>query len=247
MLSHPRLATIAFQASSERHASMTTSTIETWHTDRRDEDEMGPSHVPIWRRMIALVQELDLAQSDVLDFGCNQGGFLRQLYAARPFRRGVGVDIATTSLAIAAEMGRRLPIDYLPSDRLAEFDGRFHLAFSHEVVYLVSDLDSHAATILSALRPGGVYYAATACHTANRLWPAWRRAIERHSNLAFPDRSPEEYANAFRRAGFAVSVRPFGLDEFLDYDGESEFYPTIADRIYAAREAKLLFRLVKAG
>lgn len=223
---------------------MTSPTIETWHTDRHEEDAMGPSHVPIWRRMIELVPERDLTQADVLDFGCNQGGFLRQLHATRPFRRGIGVDIAVDSLAAAMAMRGRLPIDYLPADQLRAFDGRFHLAFSHEVIYLLQDIDGHAAAIRSALRPGGVYYAVTACHTANRLWPAWRRAIESHSRLAFPDRSPEDYVRAFRGAGFAVSVRPFGVDEFLDYEGESEFYPTVADRIHAA-EAKLLFRLVK--
>ncbi|ROQ01849.1 methyltransferase family protein [Stella humosa] len=209
---------------------------------------MGPSHVPIWRQMIGLVEEADLSDRSVLDFGCNQGGFLRTLHALRPFRFGLGVDIAVESLAAAQAMKGSLPLDFQPADRLAQHDGRFDIAFSHEVVYLVPDVAHHARQVLAALRPGGVYYAATACHTGNRLWPLWRRLIEERSRLEFPDRSLDDYAAAFHEAGFSVGMRSFGPGGFAPYKphSDSDYYPTVEDRMYAMTDAKVLFRLVKA-
>ena len=66
----------------------------TWHSDRAREFAMEEGHRPLWRHFIEAVPETDLSTRDVLDFGCNRGGFLRLLYALRPFRRGLGVDIA---------------------------------------------------------------------------------------------------------------------------------------------------------
>jgi len=40
----------------------------------------------------------------------------------------------------------------------------FDVAFSHEVLYLLHDLTSHAAAIHRALAPGGVYYAVMGEH-----------------------------------------------------------------------------------
>ena len=221
--------------------------IATWHKDRAEEDAMGPSHIPIWRQMIALVAEGDLSDRSVLDFGCNQGGFLRTLHAIRPFRFGLGVDIAVESIATAAAAKGGLPLEFQPAERLSDHGDRFDIAFSHEVIYLVPDVVDHARQVLAALRPGGVYYAATACHTGNRLWPLWRRLIEDRSRLEFPDRSLDDYAGAFHEAGFAVEMRSFGYGGFAPYEPGSAYYPTAEDRMYAMTEAKVLFRLVKGG
>ncbi|MEX0632263.1 hypothetical protein M8494_10275 [Serratia ureilytica] len=59
---------------------------------------MADGHAPIWRHLIGLVPENELSGVKVLDFGCNQGGFLRLLYQLRPFQQGLGVDIARRSV-----------------------------------------------------------------------------------------------------------------------------------------------------
>ena len=48
-------------------------------------------HAPIWRHLIGLVPENELSGVKVLDFGCNQGGFLRLLYQLRPFQQGLAL------------------------------------------------------------------------------------------------------------------------------------------------------------
>lgn len=73
-------------------------TISTWYVDPDAEDRMSDGHAPIWRHLIDLIVERDLSEKSVLDFGCNQGGLLRHLYAIRPFRKALGIDIAEQSI-----------------------------------------------------------------------------------------------------------------------------------------------------
>jgi 2-polyprenyl-3-methyl-5-hydroxy-6-metoxy-1,4-benzoquinol methylase len=65
---------------------------------------MGAGHSRYWRHFISSVPEIDLSEKSVLDFGCNQGGFLRLLHAMRPFRRGLGIYIASNSIAVAKSL-----------------------------------------------------------------------------------------------------------------------------------------------
>lgn len=221
------------------------STIATWHVDPAAETEMAAGHGPIWRRMIELVEERDLTGRTVLDYGCNQGGFLRLLHALRPFARGLGLDIATASVARAEALKGDLPLQYAVLGDLAPWTGAFDLAFSHEVVYLVPDLDAHAADIARLLRPGGVYYAVTGCHTDSPLWPRWRELIPRISNLPVQDRSIGDYAEAFRGAGLAVSVRRLGFDGYVPARAASEWYPSLADQLDYLANTKMVFRIVR--
>jgi SAM-dependent methyltransferase len=222
-------------------------TYATWHSDTAREPAMEEGHRPLWRHFIQSVPETDLSTRDVLDFGCNRGGFLRLLYALRPFRRGVGVDIARDSVAAARELVGLAPIDYEMASDLSAWPERFDIAFSYEVVYLLPDLAGHAVGMYAALRRGGAYYAVTGCHTDSPLWPSWRTLIGDTTNAPVQDRSPDDYAAAFRAAGFQVSVRRFGYDGFVPAPVDRSYYPTLADAIDYQAKHKLLFRLVKNG
>ena len=87
--------------------SSTTPTYDTWHSDTAREPLMEEAHKPLWRHFIDCVPDTELSTRDVLDFGCNRGGFLRLLHALRPFRRGLGVDIAEASITAARELALR--------------------------------------------------------------------------------------------------------------------------------------------
>ena len=62
------------------------STIATWNRNPADEEAMGAAHAPIWRRMVDVSVPHDISTSTVLDYGCNQGGFLRLLYDSHSFQ-----------------------------------------------------------------------------------------------------------------------------------------------------------------
>ncbi len=216
----------------------------TWHSDAAREPQMEEAHRPYWRHFIATIPETDLSTRTVLDFGCNRGGFLRLLHALKPFRRGLGVDIARDSVAAANTLRGTAPVRYEVATGLDAWQGQFDIAFSYEVIYLLPDLAAHAAQMHAALKPGGVYYAVTGCHTHCPLWPDWRIRIAGLSNAPVQDRAPDDYASAFIAAGFEVSVRRFGYDGFVSA-APSGYYPHIADAIRYAADDKLMFRIVR--
>ena len=221
------------------------TTYATWHSDPAREPAMEVSHQPLWRHFIKTVPETDLATRDVLDFGCNRGGFLRLLYALKPFRSGVGIDIAEESICAAQASAGLAPLTFKVAFDLALWQSRFDLAFSYEVIYLLPDLTAHAAAIHAALRPGGVYYAVTGCHTDGPLWPALRELIGSTTNAPVQDRSPDDYAASFAAAGFDVSVRRFAFDGFVPAFKDRRYFPRMMDAVDYYTRDKLLFRMVR--
>jgi SAM-dependent methyltransferase len=219
--------------------------ISTWNRNPADEDAMGASHAPIWRLMIDVSVPHNLSQSTVLDYGCNQGGFLRLLYDRHPFASGVGIDIARESVGRAELLKGQRPIDYKVSDTAAALGRTFDYAFSHEVIYLLADVAAHANDLRTALRPGGAYVAAMGCHTASAVWPRWRTLIAETSSIPVYDHSLEEVAKAFSAAGFTVSVRPLALDAFMQVTVGSSYFPKITDQLRYYSEDKVLFRFVR--
>ncbi|MDX6808590.1 MULTISPECIES: class I SAM-dependent methyltransferase [Serratia] len=220
------------------------STIPTWYRDPRAEEAMADGHAPIWRHLIGLVPENELSGVKVLDFGCNQGGFLRLLYQLRPFQQGLSVDIARRSVDEANRLKGHLPVVYQTDTRLNGWDDHFDIAFSHEVIYLIDDIAQHAADILRVLKPGGVYYAVTGCHTGNPLWPQWRERVAAETHTVVQDRSLADYARIFSAAGFQVSARRLGFSGFVPYEPDG-WMPDIAAAIDYYWHTKTVFRLVK--
>ena len=219
-------------------------TISTWNRNPADEEAMGAAHAPIWRLMIDVSVPEDLRDSTVLDYGCNQGGFLRMLYDRHPFRAGVGLDIARESVARAELLKRQRPIEYRAGSIAADLGHSFDFAFSHEVLYLLPDLSVHAADMKEALRPGGAYVAAVGCHTDSAVWPKWRKLIAETSSIPVYDHSLDRVAKAFSDAGFTVSVRPLALDAFMPVTVGSEYFPKIVDQLRYYSQDKVLFRFV---
>jgi SAM-dependent methyltransferase len=222
------------------------STISTWNRNPADEEAMGAAHAPIWRRMIDVAVTGDLMAASVLDYGCNQGGFLRMLYDRAPFRSAVGIDIARESVARANLLKGQRPIEYQVSDRAASLGQTFDLAFSHEVLYLLPDLALHASDMHAALRPGAAYVAAMGCHMDSASWPRWRKVISETSSIPIYDHALEDVARAFTAAGFNVGVRPLALDAFMPVTVGSPYFPKITDQLRYYSDDKVLFRFVRA-
>jgi SAM-dependent methyltransferase len=188
-----------------------------------------------------------LSGCQVVDFGCNRGGFLRLLHELKPFRHALGIDIAHESVAAARKAVGLAPIDYEAVSNLSAWPEHFDLAFSYEVMYLLPDIAAHASDMYRSLRRGGVYYPVTGCHTESPLWPSWRIVIGESTNAPVHDRSPDDYAIAFANAGFQVSVRRFGYDAFVRAPQDRRYYLKLTDAVDYPAQHKLLFRLVKGG
>ncbi|MCX7362108.1 MAG: class I SAM-dependent methyltransferase [Alphaproteobacteria bacterium] len=221
------------------------STIATWNRNPAEEDAMGAAHAPIWRRMVDVSVPHDIRQATILDYGCNQGGFLRLLHDRRPFKSAIGIDIARESVARAELLKGQRPIDYRLGDSAAALGHSFDFAFSHEVIYLLPDVSAHARDIRAALSAGGAYVAAMGCHTDSAVWPRWRSLIAESSSIPIYDHSLEEVSKAFTDEGFAVSARPLALDAFMPVTVGSAYFPKVADQLRYYTTDKVLFRFVR--
>jgi SAM-dependent methyltransferase len=196
------------------------STIATWNRNPAEEEAMGAAHAPIWRRMINVSVPHDLHDAAILDYGCNQGGFLRMLYDRHPYKAAVGIDIARESVARAELLKGHRPIDYKVADKAATLGRTFDYAFSHEVIYLLRDVDS-------------------------AVWPRWRKVIAETSSIPIYDHSLEEVSKAFSQAGFTVAVRPLDLDAFMPVTVGSAYFPRVVDQLRYYSQDKVLFRFVR--
>ena len=225
--------------------STAASLYATWHTDPQREVAMADSHAPLWRHFIEAVPERDFSTKTILDVGCNRGGFLRLLHTLRPFHFGVGVDIASDSIAAATATKGDLPLQFEVATDLARWKSTFDIAFSYEVIYLLPNLARHASDVFDALRDGGTYYAVTGCHTESPLWPKWRELIGATTSAPVQDYAPQDFIDAFSGAGFDVSVKRLGFEGFIPASKDRSYYPSILDAISYYSEHKLLFRLDK--
>ncbi|WP_421997282.1 class I SAM-dependent methyltransferase [Reyranella sp.] len=221
------------------------STIATWNRNPAEEEAMGAAHAPIWRRMIDVSVPHDLHDSAILDYGCNQGGFLRMLYDRYPYKSAVGIDIARESVARAELLKGHRPVEYRVADSAASLGRTFDQVFSHEVLYLLGDLAAHARDIRAALRPGGAYIAAMGCHVDSAVWPHWRKVISETSSIPIHDHSLEQVSQAFTDEGFSVAVRPLDLDAFMPVTVGSAYFPKIVDQLRYYSQDKVLFRFVR--
>jgi SAM-dependent methyltransferase len=215
-----------------------------WTGSSEAEASMQEGHALLWRRMIEMITEPDLSAMTVLDFGCSQGGMLRQLYKSKPFARGVGFDKEKGSIDDANKNKGELPLEFYAGSDLSRFgQGEFDLVLSHEVIYLLPDLDDHALQIKRVIKAGSAYYAAIGCHEGNPLWPQWRSNPPQHPNL--PSYSLQAVAAAFRRANLEVSIRAFRFDDFLPLPADDAWYPGPGEKLEYYYSHKCLFRCVK--
>jgi SAM-dependent methyltransferase len=218
---------------------------DTWWTEAAEgEQRMEDSHARHWRKILDAMLERDLTAFTVLDFGCNQGGFLRLLYQERPFARGLGVDLARRSVEIANQRKGALPIDYVVAPTLEPYVAEFDLAVSSSVIYLIEGLGGHARQIRQALKTGGVYYATYTDYRDNPSLPRLRADIDRHGAVKMQLHSLDDIALAFQNEGFAVSARRLPATDYIPLHLPDRFLQSVADRMLYEYEQAYIFRFV---
>jgi SAM-dependent methyltransferase len=207
-----------------------------------DDEAMQDEHGFLWQAMLDTI-DTDLTGKRVLDAGCNRGGFLRLLADRCGIAEGFGYDPASG----AVEDAQRLTVDRPLTFRTAETvpDGwcDFDVAFSHEVLYLIDDLQAHARAIFDALTPGGVYFAAMGVHAASPMMAEW------HRNTAGEIRMPELYAiddvvAIFQAAGFDAAVSRLAM-RFVPVEGHGHERGRLLEWLDYYHEQKLLLRFAR--
>jgi SAM-dependent methyltransferase len=179
-----------------------------WRSAAEDE-AMQDEHGFVWLAMLETI-DVDLTEKRVLDAGCNRGGFLRLLADRGGIAEGFGYDPAAGAIDDAKRLVGDRPLRFEAADTVPTGWNNFDVAFSHEVLYLLHDLSAHAAAILGALAPGGVYYAVMGVHTRSPLMAEWHsgNAIELHLPKLY---DIDDVVATFRAAGFDASAARLAL------------------------------------
>lgn len=221
---------------------------DVWWLETPDGDaEMERRHQRHWQKIVAMILETDLSSFAVLDFGCGQGGFLRYLYGTRPFKRGVGVDLAQESVGIARSRADGLPIDYHSAGSLLPYENEFDMAISSSVLYLISDLRDHAQQVRHALRPGGVYYATYTDCARSRSLPRMRREINRHSMGRMNLHSLDQITRTFEGEGFDVGISRLPVQGYVPVSSNDRFFRRVSDRMESEYMQAYIFRFSASG
>jgi SAM-dependent methyltransferase len=182
----------------------------------------------------------ELTGRRVLDIGCNRGAFLRMLCDSRHIAEGCGYDPAAAAIADARRLAGPRPLQFDVSGDVPVGWGRFDVAFSHEVMYLISDLRAHAESVHRALVPGGSYYAVMGVHAASPLMVEWHQEHAAELNLP-PLHDPDRVASSFAAAGFEVAASRLNID-FVPIPAEK---PRVLEWLDYYNEKKLLFRFTR--
>lgn len=165
---------------------------------------MQDEHGFIWRAMLETV-DVDLAGTRVLDIGCNRGGFLRMLADQAGISEGFGYDPAHTAVEDARRLAGDRPLTFEAASDVPQGWANFDAAFSHEVLYLIRNMEEHAAAVFAALNPGAPYFAVMGMHSGSALMRAWH-----DENAAELDLPPmydlDGVSSTFDRTGFDISV-----------------------------------------
>jgi SAM-dependent methyltransferase len=174
-----------------------------WRGAAQDE-AMQDDHGFIWKAMLETI-DTDLAGKRALDAGCNRGGFLRLLVDTAGIAEGYGYDTASDAIADARRLANDRPLTFEVAQTVPDGWGEFDVAFSHEVLYVLKDLVTHATGLFAALKPRGSYFAVMGVHEESPMMSAWH--AESAVELDLPRLYKlDEVVSVFEGAGFSASV-----------------------------------------
>ncbi len=216
-----------------------------WSNDKEAENNMEISHQPFWEKVLHHYKEKDLSDKRVLDFGCNQGGYLRYIYSQRAFKYGVGVDLAKKSVEKANDNKGELPIEYFVCDDVTKLGKKFDIALSTSVLYLIEDLPLHAKQIYEVLEIGGVYYASYSDYNGNPNLPDMYNQINFYASVKMQIYSLDYIAKVFAEAGFKVQIIRMKPIDFITIDVNDEWHKRVSERMMFEYEQSYLFRFIK--
>lgn len=213
-----------------------------WWDDIEKENSMEQRHLQGWFNLINSIEENDLKTMNILDFGCNRGGFLKSLYKKKPFKYAIGIDLGKESIALANSKSEDYPIDYIVSDSPESLDIKFDIIFSTSVLYLIDNLQIHALKIKQSLTENGSYYFTYTDMNNNKSFNNFKRTIESTSKLNVNNHKIDEIVNVFHTAGFKVKVMRNTYNHFIEFD-QDDYFLTVQDKIQAQYEDAYIFKV----
>ncbi len=218
---------------------------QTYWRDAAGDEAMQDDHAFVWKAMLETI-DVDLAGRRVLDAGCNRGGFLRLLADRYALGEGFGYDPASGAIEDARRLTGHRPLHFEVADTTPGGWRDFDAAFSHEVLYLIHDLASHARAMFEALAPGGVYFAVMGVHSASPVMAEWHSA--NNEELHLPGLYDiDDVIDVFQAAGFHAAAARLAI-RFVPTAGHGHHRQgRLLDWLDYYGDQKLLLRFSRAA
>lgn len=211
-----------------------------WLEGGNGDQEMEESHGEAWQNVIELVDKKDIAMKKILDFGCNQGGFLRKLYDHIPYEKAYGIDLAKGAIEIATQRKEAYPVRYLVTGDPTTLNCLFDTVISTSVLYLIEDLSEHFRLINGVLKEGGIYYASFSDHTKNPSLEYMKEKIDRYGATKMQNKSLDEVVDTLVTQGFSVELIKEQQKPIYDVTSYKEFYLSVDDYLLSCDNSYLI-------
>lgn len=213
-----------------------------WNEEAIGDQQMEDNHQRHWEKVLNHVEVKDFTDLNVLDFGCNQGGFLRALYQEHPFKNGVGVDLARKSIEVAESRKGDLPLHYYATASPEHLDMKFDVAFSISVIYLIKDLKQHAKTMKKLLANGGSYYSTFTDYRKNPSVDNMKKIIDHYGSLGMNLHTLDDIAQAFLAEGFEVGIQRLLPTGYIPISADDRWFLAADDRVHYEYEQSYIFK-----
>lgn len=217
-----------------------------WQEGSNGDQEMENSHYEGWQNIISLIDIEDVKNKTILDFGCNQGGFLRHLYNHVPYHHACGVDLAKNAIEVAKIRVGEYPIEYFNTGDVTTLNRKFDTVISTSVLYLIENLEEHFSTISTVLKDKGVYYASFSDQSKNPSAHFMKEKIDKYGATKMQNKTLTEIVDSLVEQNFSVEL----IKEYRDYKYQvthyKEFYLSVDDYILSC-ENSFLIKATKKG
>ena len=190
-----------------------------WQTGD-DDAAMQAEHGFMWRALLDTV-DVDVRGRRALDAGCNQGGFLRLLCDERGIACGYGYDPAAGAIADARRLAGARPLTFEVGESVPAGWNGFDVAVSHEVLYLLRDLTSHAAAI---------HYAVMGVHADAPTMADWHAQNAERLHLP-PLYALDDVIASFTEVGFEAAVARLNV-RFIPASSHATSFPAGLEYFY---------------
>ena len=219
--------------------------------DRADEDNLETRNEVFWAAMIDQIARDGFQGTPhrVLDIGCHRGGLLARIAKRWKPAEIIGIEPLEEARSCARfrlnTLARSIVLLH-PDDWHRIPDRSVDLVVSHEVLFLLPDLDAFVGQVARVLSASGRAFIAAGCHAENPIWPAWRPHLEAMGHRTF-NHEPIALMAAAARHGLLPSVRPLRDHGWATHDPTSGtfVFRTVGELLDHQFRQKLLFRLVR--
>lgn len=222
-------------------------TYKTWTKDGlKSEQEMEDEHLESWKDTINQLNNDDFSKGySILDFGCNQGGFLRLLNKKHPFKNALGIDIASDAIKIANERKGNLPVEYLCAGNLKNINNKFDVAISTSVLFFIEDLQQHANEMYNSLTDKAAYYISFSDFAKSPSLAKIKEEIDKIAETPLVVHTLDDIVKAFSEQGFRVQIKRTQPTYFTHLSPNDSWASNAFERIERSYKHRYLFRMVK--